>query len=150
MRQASPASLSSSPLTLRGLVGAAIAVAGLLAGSGSAVALPPVNGSNCGSNWVNNEGALECFIQGENETNGGSSNPHYVGCSADGEIFCCFDNPKTGGQVCESVGTAEHADVQQQVRAILQAQAAISAGMARLSKRLDDLENKLSDQNRKN
>jgi hypothetical protein len=48
------------------------------------------------------------------------------------------------------VGTAEHADVQQQVRAILRAQAAISAGMARLSKRLDDLENKLSDQNRKN
>jgi hypothetical protein len=150
MRQSSPASLSSSPLTLRARVRAAIAVVALFAGSGSGVALPPVNGSNCGSNWVNNQGALECFIQGENETNGGSSNPHYVGCSADGEIFCCFDNPKTGGQVCESVGTAEHADVQQQVRAILQAQAAISAGMARLSKRLDDLENKLSDQNRKN
>jgi hypothetical protein len=105
-----------------------------------------VNGSNCSSNWVNNEGALQCFIQGEEETNGGSPNPHYVGCSADGEIFCCFDNPKTGGQVCESVGTAGHADVQQQVRAILEAQAAIAASMARMSKRLDELENKLHEQ----
>jgi hypothetical protein len=125
---------------------ALVALAALVMGMPLAIALPPVNGSNCNSNWVNNEGALECFIQGEEETNGGSSNPHYVGCSADGEIFCCFDNPKTGGQVCESVGTAEHADVQQQVRAILLGQAAILANMARISKRLDSLEKKLPDQ----
>jgi hypothetical protein len=122
----------------------------LMIGAPPAVALPPVNGSNCGSNWVSNQGALECFIQGEEETNNGTSPPHYVGCSADGEIFCCVDSPKTGGQICESVGTAEHADIQQQVRAILEAQAAISANMARISKRLESLENKLSDQNRKN
>jgi hypothetical protein len=150
MRRSSSPFSSPNPLAFRARIGAAIAVATLVAATHAAVALPPVNGSNCSSNWVNNEGALECFIQGEEESNGGSSNPHYVGCSADGEIFCCFDNPKTGGQVCESVGTAEHADVQQQVRAILEAQAAIAAGMARISKRLDDLENKLSDQNRKN
>jgi hypothetical protein len=125
---------------------APLAAMSLLIGTPLAWALPPVNGSNCGSNWVNNEGALECFIQGEEETNNGTSPPHYVGCSADGEIFCCVDNPRTGGQVCESVGTAEHADVQQQVRAILEAQAAIAAGMARVSKRLDELENKLSGQ----
>jgi hypothetical protein len=125
---------------------APLAAVYLLIGSPLAWALPPVNGQNCGSNWVNNEGALECFIQGEEETNNGTSPPHYVGCSADGEIFCCVDNPKTGGQVCESVGTAQHADLQQQVRAILAAQAAIAAGMARVSKRLDELENKLSGQ----
>ena len=135
----------SAPATRAGLR-ALVAGAALVMGMPLAIALPPVNGSNCNSNWVNNEGALECFIQGEEETNGGSSNPHYVGCSADGEIFCCFDNPKTGGQVCESVGTAEHADVQQQVRAILLGQAAILANMARISKRLDSLEKKLPDQ----
>ena len=129
---------------IRGLV----VFGALVMGAPHAVALPPANGSNCGSNWVNNEGALECFIQGEEDTNNGTSPPHYVGCTADGEIFCCVDTGK--GQVCESVGTAGHADVQQQVRAILEAQAAISASMARISKRLDSLENKLSDQNRKN
>lgn len=127
---------------------ASIVFATLAMGAPHAIALPPANGSNCGSNWVNNEGALECFIQGEEDTNTGTSPPHYVGCTADGEIFCCVDTGK--GQVCESVGTAGHADVQQQVRAILEAQAAISASMARISKRLDSLENKLSDQNRKN
>jgi hypothetical protein len=127
----------------------ALVVFGALAtGAPVAVALPPVIGSNCSSNWVNNQGALERFIQGEQETNKGTSPPHYVGCSADGEIFCCVDTKD--GQVCESVGTAEHADVHEQVRAILEAQAAIAASMARMSKRLDDLENKLSDQNRKN
>jgi hypothetical protein len=40
--------------------------------------------------------------------------------------------------------------VREQVRAILEAQAAIAASMARMSKRLDDLENKLPDQNHKN
>ena len=40
--------------------------------------------------------------------------------------------------------------VEQQVRAILEGQAAVLANMARISKRLDSLEDKLSDQNRKN
>jgi len=81
MRQPNSVFSSPNPLAFRACVGAAVAVAALLAASGAAVALPPVNGSNCSSNWVNNEGALACFIQGEQETNGGSSNPHYVGCS---------------------------------------------------------------------
>jgi len=125
-----------------------IMLAALLMGAPLAVALPPVNGSNCSSNWVNNEGALECFIQGEEEANSGTSPPHYVGCSADGEIFCCVD--RNGGQVCESLAGAARANVEQQVRAILESQAAISANMARISKRLDSLEDKLSDQNHKN
>jgi hypothetical protein len=40
--------------------------------------------------------------------------------------------------------------VEQQVRAILEGQRAGLTAMDRLSKRLDNLENKLSDQNRKN
>ena len=148
MRQLIPAFSSSNAFMAKVHLGAAIAIAALFAGSDAARALPPVNGSNCGSNWVNNEGALQCFIQGEEETNTGTSPPHYVGCSADGEIFCCVDT--RGGQVCESVGTAERANVESQVRAILEGQAAVLANMARMSKRLDILENKLSEQNGKN
>jgi hypothetical protein len=48
-------------------------VAALFAGADAAHALPPVNGSNCSSNRVNNEGALECFIQGEEDANNGIS-----------------------------------------------------------------------------
>ena len=148
MRRLISAFTSPSASMQAALLGAAIAIAALLSGSEGARALP-VNGSNCGSNWVNNQGALACFIKGEEDTNSGTSPPHYVGCSADGEIFCCVDT-KDRGQICESVGTAEHADVQQQVRAILEGQAAILANMARMSKRLDALENKLSGQDGKN
>jgi len=137
----------SAPTTRAGLR-ALVALPALVTGMPLAIALPPVNGSNCNSNWVNNEGALECFIQGEEEANSGTSPPHYVGCSADGEIFCCVD--RNGGQVCESLAGAARANVEQQVRAILEGQAAVLANMARISKRLDSLEDKLSDQNRKN
>jgi hypothetical protein len=56
------------------------------------------SGSNCNSNWVNNAGAMACFIQGEEETRAGAKHPHYVAC-AGGAIFCCQDND-SGAQNC--------------------------------------------------
>ncbi|TLG71611.1 hypothetical protein [Methylocystis sp. B8] len=56
------------------------------------------SGSNCNSNWVNNSGAMACFIQGEEETRAGARHPHYVAC-AGGDIFCCQDND-SGAQNC--------------------------------------------------
>ena len=102
-------------------------------------ALPPANGSNCSANWVNNEGALECFIQGEDETNGGNSNPHHVACTAAGEIFCCTNNNR-GGQTCEAVGGRARASVAQQLKAILNGQLAVMEQMRHLSERMDRLE----------
>lgn len=56
------------------------------------------SGSNCNSNWVNNQGAMACFIQGEEESRAGARHPHYVAC-AGGDIFCCQDND-SGAQNC--------------------------------------------------
>jgi hypothetical protein len=119
-----------------------VVLAALLTGSPPAIALPKASGSNCGSGWVNNEGALDCFILGEDDSNNGVPNPHYVACTSDGEIFCCV-NTKSGAQICESQTGAARANVEQQVRAILESQAAVLANMARISKRLDDLEGEL-------
>lgn len=126
-----------------------VVFAALVMGAPLASALPKVNGSNCSSGWVNNEGALDCFILGEEDMNNGLPNPHYVACSSDGEIFCCVDDNR-GAQTCESEAGTTKANVEQQVRAILEGQRAGLTAMDRLSKRLDNLENKLSDQNRKN
>jgi hypothetical protein len=128
---------------------ALVVAAALFAGSSAAVALPKASGSNCGSGWVDNEGALECFIEGEDDTNNGVSNPHYVACTSDGEIFCCVNNGK-GAQICESQAGAARANVEQQVRAILEGQRAGLSAMDRLSKRLDSLEDKLTQQGSKN
>lgn len=56
------------------------------------------SGASCNSNWVNNEGAMQCFIKGEEETRAGARHPHYVAC-AGGDIFCCQDND-SGAQNC--------------------------------------------------
>jgi len=66
----------------------------------SALALPPADGSKCNANWVNNPAAMACFTQGEEESRAGVANPHYVACTAAGEIFCCVDD-KNGNQNCE-------------------------------------------------
>lgn len=93
----------------------ALVAAGAIAlGSPTASAMPKASGSNCGSDWVNNGGALDCFIHGENETNQGNSNPHYVACTQDSEVFCCVNTKE--GQVCESQAGAARADLAQQVR----------------------------------
>jgi hypothetical protein len=62
-------------------------VGGLLMGSPTASALPPASGSNCNSNWVNNAGAIDCFIQGEEDVRNGVAHPHYVACTKAGECF---------------------------------------------------------------
>ena len=66
----------------------------------SALALPPADGSKCSSNWVNNASAMACFTQGEEESRNGVAHPHYVACTAAGEVFCCVDDDR-GNQNCE-------------------------------------------------
>ena len=66
-----------------------------------ALALPPADGSKCSSDWVNNAGAMACFTQGEEESRAGVAHPHYVACTAAGEVFCCVDTDR--GQNCEAV-----------------------------------------------
>jgi hypothetical protein len=66
----------------------------------SALALPPADGSKCSANWVNNASAMACFTQGEEESRNGTKHPHYVACTAAGEVFCCVDDDH-GNQNCE-------------------------------------------------
>jgi hypothetical protein len=40
----------------------------LIVVSGPARALPIATGSKCDSSWVNNAGAMDCFVQGEDES----------------------------------------------------------------------------------
>lgn len=76
----------------------------LIAAILSALALPTnakpkiASGSSCNSDWVNNQGAMQCFIQGEEEVRAGAAHPHYVAC-AGGDIFCCQDDSR-GAQNC--------------------------------------------------
>ncbi len=126
---------------------ALVVLTALVMGSPLAGAMPPASGSNCSGDWVNNEGALECFMQGEEEGNSGVSNPHYVACTADGEIFCCVN--KNGGQVCESQAGAERATIEQKLGAILDAQRSLIETLSRISKRVDSLENKVPEPNHK-
>ena len=67
----------------------------------AALAMPPADGSKCSSDWVNNPAAMACFTQGEEESRAGVAHPHYVACTAAGEVFCCVDTDK--GQNCEAV-----------------------------------------------
>lgn len=63
-----------------------------------AAALPIATGAQCNSKWVNNAGAMQCFIQGEEEIHAGVRHPHYVACVG-GDVFCCVDND-AGNQDC--------------------------------------------------
>jgi hypothetical protein len=75
----------------------------LLFFASSAQALPrPASGSNCKSDWVNNEGAMQCFIGGEEDIRNGVKHPRYVACLPNGEVHCCRDQD-SGGQNCEAV-----------------------------------------------
>jgi len=47
---------------------------------------------------------MACFIQGEDDQHAGVKHPHYVACTAAGEVFCCVDDDR-GNQNCE-VATA--------------------------------------------
>lgn len=104
----------------------------------SAHAMRPASGSNCSSNWVNNEAAMQCFIQGEEETNHGTAHPHYVACLPNGELLCCVDN-NHGGQDCEGVQASGRASLAQQLKAILNGQMVMMETMRQLSDQVRDL-----------
>jgi hypothetical protein len=120
----------------------------LVLGSPSASALPIASGSKCKSNWVNNEGAMACFVQGEEDVRNGVAHPHYVACSDAGEIFCCVDDAK--GQNCEAVragGRPPNENVK--LGAILDAQETILTVLGQISDKVDKLESKLGNANGK-
>ncbi len=140
-------SLSAASTIIRLCVAGVILLATLAFGTPSVHALPPANGSNCNSSWVNNEGALDCFIQGEEETRNGTPNPHYVGCTPDGQVFCCVDTKR--GQNCVAVSGIGAAAVRRptngaKLGAILDAQQTILMSLSRLNSRVNDLESKLN------
>jgi len=88
-----------------------------------ATAKPKIaSGSNCDASWVNNAGAMACFIQGEEEANAGVAHPHYVAC-AGGDIFCCQDNDR-GAQNCVAQASTRPPSKVTWTRAILAAQRA--------------------------
>jgi hypothetical protein len=118
----------------------------LILGSPSADAMPVASGSNCNSNWVNNEGALGCFIQGEDEARAGASHPHYVACSKAGEVFCCVDDNK-GNQNCEveAVVRGGRPISSVQLGAILNGQLTILTTLGQLSRKVDNLESQLGE-----
>lgn len=122
----------------------------MILGTAPARALPPASGSKCSSNWVNNEGAMACFIQGEEDVRNGVKHPHYVACTSAGEVFCCVDNDR--GQDCEavkvSVGGHQHLEATQ-IGAILDAQQTIITLLGQLSNKIDSLESKLGERNSK-
>ena len=112
---------------------AASAAAALMLSAGLATtparAMPIASGSNCSSGWVNNAGAMACFIQGEEEGNNGAAHPHYVAC-AGGDIFCCVDDDR-GNQNCEAQAKADRATQAQWIRAILGAHKTMLTRMGR-------------------
>ena len=114
----------------------------------SANALPVASGSKCKSNWVNNEGAMACFVQGEEDVRNGVAHPHYVACSDAGEIFCCVDDAK--GQDCVAVragGRPPNETVK--LGAILDAQQTILTVLGQISEKIDKLESKVGETNGK-
>ncbi len=101
----------------------------LLAGPSPAAALPIATGSQCSSSWVNNPGALNCFIQGEDETRTGAKHPHYVAC-AGGDIFCCKDDDH-GNQDCVAQAAGRPTTRADWLKAILSAHRAMLMSVGR-------------------
>ncbi len=132
---------------------AATAAVGLLALSGAlllrpspAVALPIPTGSQCNSTWVNNAGAMSCFIQGEDEVRNGARHPHYVAC-AGGDIFCCVDNDN-GNQNCVAQARGRPANRNDWIRAILGAHKTMLTRMDRYAGKPRDLQSRIPERGR--
>lgn len=90
-------------------------------GPAPASALPrPASGSLCDDDWVNNAAAMACFTKGEDEKRAGAKHPHYVACTAAGEVFCCVDKD-SGGQDCEVAARGGAVTEADRIRAILAA-----------------------------
>lgn len=150
MRRFSYAVFASTQATIlnSARLGVLVLLSTLIMGSPSASALPPASGSKCSSNWVNNAGAMSCFIQGEEDLRNGVSHPHYVACTSAGEVFCCVDDSR--GQNCEAVmvvGRPPNVDVK--LGAILDAQQTILTLLGRICAKVDCRESKPGDVNRK-
>jgi hypothetical protein len=130
-------------------IGALAMLAVLIVSSSPAGALPPASGSKCKADWVNNAGAMACFVQGEDDVRNGAKHPHYVACTAAGEIFCCVDNDH-GGQDCDAVmaGGRQPSDAVK-LGAILNAQMSILSTLGQLSTKVDGIESKLGELSRK-
>jgi hypothetical protein len=118
-----PLGSSGVALASRIFIGAALLAATSSLSFSPARAMPVASGSKCNANWVNNQAAMSCFIQGEDEAHAGAAHPHYVACSAAGEVFCCVDDDK-GNQNCTvAEATAGHpASTASWIHAILSAQ----------------------------
>jgi hypothetical protein len=100
---------------------ASLAAIVLVLGAQGVIAKPKIaSGSNCSSDWVHNEGAMQCFIQGEEEAHAGAAHPHYVAC-AGGDVFCCQDDNR-GNQNCVAQAGRRSTSWADLVRAILAAQ----------------------------
>jgi hypothetical protein len=78
MRRVSYAVFATAAATILHLarMGGLVLLFMLVLGSPFASALPIASGSKCKSDWVNNAGAMACFIQGEEELRKGVSHPH--------------------------------------------------------------------------
>jgi hypothetical protein len=104
----------------------------LVLASPPADALPPASGSTCNSNWVNNAGAMSCFIQGEEDAHAGVAHPHYVACTAAGEVFCCVNDDR-GNQNCEAQAGGRQATEADWRRAVLAAHRTMLKTLGRAS-----------------
>lgn len=122
-------------------VGVSVLLAMLVLGSSPADALPPASGSRCNSNWVNNAGAMSCFIQGEEDAHNSVAHPHYVACTAAGDVFCCV-NDNNGNQNCEVQEAGRRATEADWIRAVLAAHKTMLKTLGRAS--TPDLDRKSS------
>src|SRR5215469_13801854 len=142
--------LTAATIQHSGRAGALVLLSMLVLGSSPAGALPPASGSKCKPDWVNNPGAMDCFIQGEEDVRNGVAHPHYVACTSDGETYCCVDSESVRGQDCEAVraGGQEPSD-KVKLGAVLNAQLTILSTLGQISTKIDRLESKVKELNRK-
>jgi len=114
-----------------------------------ASALPPADGSKCKPDWVNNPGAMACFVQSEEDIRNGVSHPHYVACTNDGDVMCCVNNDN-GAQNCEAVKASGPRRPLETVQlgAILDAQQTILTLLGRICAKVDCSPSKPTEGNR--
>jgi hypothetical protein len=77
---------------------------------------------------------MSCFIRGEEESRSGARHPHYVACTAAGEVFCCVDND-AGAQDCEVAVRGRPAGKADWTRAVLAAHRSMTMSLGRYTDR---------------
>ena len=129
-------------------LGLLVLLSTLVFGSSFAVARPIIaTGSQCRSDWVNNAGAMSCFIQGEEEARNGVKHPHYVAC-AGGDVFCCVDDDR-GNQDCVAQVGGRPATKDDWLRAILGAHRTMLMRLGRYSGKAGGLQSEIPNPARK-